>query len=375
MPTRRGHGEGSIRKRTDGRWEAQMSLGDGTRKSFYGKTRQEVARQLAAALRDLDKGLPIIRDERQTLATYLASWLDAITLNLDARTMESYRQHVELHIIPTLGAIRISKLTPQQVQDLYAKKIADGLSTTTVRHIHATLHKALGGALRMGIVQRNVSDLVDPPRMRKLDMHVLSRDEARHFLDAAQGHVWEALFTTALFTGMRQGELLALHWRDVDLDAGRLSVRASLQQTKNATGDWVIKAPKTKHSKRQISLSAPVVASLRAHRIKQNALRLKLGEAWEDSDLVFCNSLGTPLFHQNVNGSLKKILQRAGLPAIRFHDLRHTAATLMLKANVNPKIVSEMLGHASIAITLDIYSHVLPDMQQDAAATLAALLA
>lgn len=374
MPTRRGHNEGNIKKRSDGRWEARLSLGDGTRKSFYGDTRQEVARQLAAAQRDRDKGLLIIRDERQTLATYLTSWLDAIAPNLDARTVESHRQHVDLHIIPTLGNLRISKLTPQQVQDLYATKIASGLSTTTVRHIHATLHKALAAALRMGIIQRNVSDLVDPPRMRKVEMTVLSRDESRRFLDATQGHMWESLFTTAIFTGMRQGELLALHWHEVDLDAARLFVRFSLQH-KSVTGEWVIKGTKTRHGRRQIALTPQAVETLRAHRVRQNALRLKLGEAWDDGDLVFCNNLGTPLFHSNVTGGLKKLLQRAGLPAIRFHDLRHTCATLLLSARVNPKVVSEMLGHASIAITLDIYSHVLPDMQQDAAAALAALLA
>jgi integrase len=374
MAKRRGKGEGSIYKRSDGRWEAQFRLADGKRKSLYGETRQEVARQLTAALRDLDQGLPIVRDERQTLATYLASWLDAIAPNLEASTMESHRQHVTLHITPALGAIRISRLTAQQVQDFYATKIASGLSTTTVRHIHATLHKALRAASRLGIVQRNVSDLVDAPRMRRIDMQVLTRDEARRFLTAAQGHDWEALFVTALTTGMRMGELLALHWHEVDLDGAKLSVRFNLQR-KSITGVWVVKTTKTRHGRRQISLTQQAIESLRPHRTRQHAQRLLMGEAWQDNDLVFPNGLGTPLFATNISRGLHTILRRASLPRIRFHDLRHTCATLLLSARVNPKVVSEMLGHASVAITLDLYSHVLPDMLEDAAAALTALLA
>jgi integrase len=251
------------------------------------------------------------------------------------------------------------------------ESLSSGLSPSTVHHLHATLHKALKDAERLELVARNVCKLVNAPRMAETEIHPLSREDARAFLDVASRERLEALYVVALATGMRQSELLGLRWEDVDLDEGLLRVRIQL---KREDGKWVWKQPKTRRSRRQIALAAPVVEVLRSHRERQEAECAHVGAAWRACDLVFCNTAGGPLFARNLVRSFMLLLEKAAVPRIRFHDLRHTAATLLLSARVNPKVVSEMLGHASVSIALDIYSHVIPDMQQDAAAAMAKLL-
>jgi integrase len=374
MATRRhGNGEGTIRQRPDGRWEARLHLPDGTRKSFYGATRQDVARRLAEGRRDRDKGLPIVR-EKQAVATFLADWLEVVRPTVKPRTWIRYRQLVSKHANPALGTIKLMKLTPQQVQGMYANKLAEGLSTTTVNHLHAVLHRAFDQAVRWGLVVRNVCDLVDAPRMAHHEMQVLTPDQAKIFLAAAQGHRLEALFVLALTTGLREGELLALKWRDLDLDldGGTLQVRGSLQRTDEGL---VIGTPKTPQSRRHVGLTTAAITALRAHRTRQLEERLQLGPSWHDHDLVFANAIGRPLEASDLlQRQFYPLLQRAGLPHIRFHDLRHTAATLLLLQGIHPKVVSEMLGHSQVGITLNLYSHVLPNMQRDATAAMDRLL-
>ena len=366
---RRGHGEGSIYRDADGSWRAALSLSPeegGGRKYFRGQTRQEVQRKLAAARRAQEDGLGQV-PERQTVAQYLASWLEAIKPTIDYGAWKRHGEFVRLHIVPALGQTRLAALSAQQVQALYADRLASGLSSSTVHHLHATLHKALKDAERLRLVARNVSTLVNVPRMAETEIHPLTRDEARAFLDVASGDRLYALYALALGSGMRQSEILGLQWPELDLDAALVRVR---WQLKREEGVWVWKQPKTRRSRRQIALASSAVAALRAHRAAQDAERERLGAAWEDHELVFCTRLGRPLSARNVYRAFQGVLEKGGLPHVRFHDLRHTAATLLLAGRVNPKVVSEMLGHASVAITLDIYSHVLPDMQQDAAATL-----
>lgn len=375
---RRGRNEGSIRYRdSDGRWEATISLGDGSgrRKSFYAKTRAEVARKLAAALRDVEQGVPLA-DERQSVALYLASWLATLESTVDEATYLHHESNVRLHLVPRLGRVRLARLSAQHVQQLYAAKLGEGLSPTTVHHLHATLHKALDAAVRLDLIPRNVSELVDAPRMAERVIHVLTAEQARTLLEAVRGHRLEALYVLALSTGMRQGELLGLRWRYVELDASGgavLRVATALKRLKR-THQWAFAEPKTKRSRRTIALAPQTADMLRRHRARQLQERLLVGEAWRDLDLVFATGDGGPLWPHNVFHQFHRFLERAGLPRIRFHDLRHTCATLLLAARVNPKVVSEQLGHASVAITLDIYAHVLPDMQQDAAAALASVL-
>jgi integrase len=312
--------------------------------------------------------------DRQTLAQYLTNWLQTTKPTIEFASWERNRQYVELHIVPSLGHVRLRELTPQQVQQLYADRLSAGLSSSTVHHLHAALHKALKDAERLGLVARNVCKLVDAPRMAETEIHPLSRAQVRILLHTVFETRMEPLYVTALATGMRFSELLGLHWVDVDLDAQPTAVVRVRTQLKRIQGQWIWKEPKTKRSRRQIALPSSAADSLRRHKLQQAAERRRLGTLWEDNDLVFCTQTGRPLMQGNVRCHLERTLKKAALPRIRFHDLRHTAATLLLSARVNPKVESEMLGHASVAITLDIYSHVLPDMQQDSAAAMGQLL-
>jgi integrase len=371
MSGKRANNEGSIYKRGDGRWVASVSLERGQRKYLYGRTRQEVGRKLTAALKARQDGLPLA-GERQTVRRYLESWLESARPSVRPRTWERYEQYVRLHAIPELGHLTLAKLGPQHLQRLYASRLESGLSATSVAHLHAVLHRALGQAARWGLVPRNVASLATPPRIRRQEMATLSPEQARALLETAQGDRLHALYVVALSTGMRQGELLALKWRDVDLDAARLQVRATLQRV----GDgFDFAEPKTARSRRQVALTATAIAALRRHRVAQAEERLRMGAAWEDNDLVFANEVGRPIEATNlIRRSFHPLLERAVLPRIRFHDLRHTAATLMLGRGVHPKVVAEMLGHSQIAVTLDLYSHVTPTMQREATAALDAVL-
>ncbi len=387
MKQRRGRGEGSIYRRSrDGRWVGTVVLAEtGRRKSVTGTTRQEVQRKLSALQRDIERGLSP-GDGRQTVAQYFAGWLETIKPTVGAGAWLRHEEFARLHIIPAIGRLPLVKLTPQRVQALYTALLdkergrgGKGLSGTTVNHLHGSLHKALDAAVRLGLVARNVTELVDVPRMAHHEIHPLTGEQACMLLETMEGERLEALYALALATGMRQGELLALHWRDVELDGrggtGALSVRWNMRHRDQT---FTFKQPKTRKSRRRISLAPEVVDVLRAHRARQLTERLKAGSAWvgeQWDNLVFSTEIGSPLAPDGaVRSTFTRLLRQAKLPRIRFHDLRHTCATLALAANVNPKLVSDMLGHSTVAITLDIYSHVLPDMQQDAAAAIAAML-
>jgi integrase len=363
---KRGNNEGTITRRADGRWEARISLPDSKRKSFYGKTRQEVAQRLSQARNDVDRGLPL-PDERQTVGQYLTSWLEVVCNQIKPSSFRIYCDLTRIHLIPALGKTPLARLTAQQVQEFYSQKIRAGLSTTTVHHLHGVLHRALKDAFRLGLVQRNVTEMVKAPRRAQIEMQVLSEEQAQCFLKGTTTDRFHALYVLALTTGMRQGELLALRWRDVDLDHRRLRVRTTLQRQVRG-GAYAIAEPKTACSRRTIALSQAAVAALREHRIRQAEERLLLGPAWDASlDLIFPTSIGTILMPHVLLERFKALLKQAGLPSIRFHDLRHSAATIAIARGVNIKVVSEMLGHTSVTITLQIYAHVTPDMQQAAA--------
>lgn len=362
---RRGRGEGSIRHRaTDGRWEASVTLGD-QRKSFYGKTRREVTEKLRAAQRDYEAG-QFVGDSRQTVEQYLSSWLEMKRSDVKDATYRAYAMQLRVHVTPLIGKVRLSALTAQHVQRVVSACLESGLSGKTSNEVYGVLHQALHAAERMGLVARDVSEHVDRPRIKTHEMRPLSREETNQFLAAARDHWLEPLFRLALTTGMREGELLALKWRDVDLEAHRLSVVASLYWRHY---EPVYSTPKTRRSRRQIAIPAQMVTALRMQRQTQRAQRLRVGPAWQGDhfEAVFTDELGFPLHRSRVVGQFLKVLNVAGLPRVRFHDLRHTCATLQLAKGVHPKIVSEMLGHSTVNMTLDRYSHVLPHMQEEAA--------
>jgi len=377
MSKRRGQGEGSVVRRKDGRWEARIDRGFAggkrQRQSVYGKTRREVANKLAAQLKAQQDGVMFV-PANQSVETYFADWLDAVRPTIRERTHYRYEQYVRLHIVPTIGTVRLAKLAPQHLRRLYEAKLAEKLSPTTVLHLHRVIHAALNQAARWDLVTRNVADLVDPPRMVRRPMTTLSAEQARTLFATASADRLHALYVLAVTTGMRQGELLALHWRDLDLKAGTAHVRGSLQQMRD--GELKIVEPKTLRSRRQVTLTATALHALRRHRTRQAKERLRVGAAWLDDDLVFPNPVGGPMAANHLlRQNFYPLLAKAELPKIRFHDLRHTAATLLLEGNINTKVVSEMLGHTSVGITMDLYQHVTPTMQQVAADAMDGLLA
>jgi integrase len=373
MPRKqRGRGEGSIFMRKEGLWVAEISLEDGRRKTLYAKTKAEAAERLRHVQREIDEGR-FIYDDSQTVAQYLRNWLVTKQIEMRPSAFRRVEEHVRLRLIPALGQTRLTKVTPQQIQALYAESLTRDLAPSTVRGMHFTLRNALETAVEQSMLSRNPAQAVKKPRQLRPEMQVLNAEQARALIEVARGERLEALYLLALHTGMRQGELLGLRWKDVHLDLNSLHVTTTVSW--DATG-YHFGEPKTKRSRRHIALSPIIVSALQAHRTRQLGEQLKAGATWQDHGLVFPSLLGTPQSPSNIRTrSLNRILKRARLPLIRFHDLRHTAATLALSANVNPKIVSEMLGHSSVAFTLDTYSHVLPTMQTDAAAVMDRVLA
>jgi len=276
------------------------------------------------------------------------------------------------HAIPALGKRPLARVEPQDLQRLYSRKLEEGLAARTVGKLHVVLHRALQDAVRWGLVGRNVCDAVRPPKVHAQEMRTLSPDEARQFLAAAEGDALEALYVLAITSGLRQGELLALKWQDVDLEAGQLQVRRTIARV-NGRG-FVEQEPKSARSRRSIALTPLAVDALRRHRARQLERRM-IALVWEENDLVFANEVGRPIEAQNlVRRSFHPLLKRAELQRVRFHDLRHTAATLLLAQGVHPKVVQEMLGHSTVSLTLDTYSHVMPNMQAEAAAKMQAAL-
>ncbi len=369
---KKANGEGSVyRRASDGRWSASITLSNGKRKHFLGKDRDDVVRRQRAALKSRDDGLPIIT-ERQTVGQFTAGWLKAARPSIRERTWVRYEQYVRLHVFPTLGKVQLTNLTPQHLQRLYAERLEAGLSPSTVHHLHATLHKALSQAMRWNLVPRNVADLVDPPRIPRFEITTLAPEQARVLLDAAAGNRLEALYVLALTTGMREGELLGLTWRDVDFESGAVEIRGSLQRVPSG---FIIAEPKTARSRRRVNLTNAGLAALRQHRARQNEERLRLGTARQRVEFVFTDEDGQPIDATKfLRNSFAPLLKRAGLAPMRFHDLRHTAATLLLGRGIHPKIVSEMLGHSQVGITLDLYSHVTPTMQREATAAMDAIV-
>jgi integrase len=360
---RRCQGEGSIYRRSDGRWAAVVDLGwqagKRRRKFLYGRTRVEVARKLAVALKARQEG-QVFADERTTVEQFLRAWLRTVAPSLRPRTWTRYEQLIRKHAIPYVGKLRLTKLDARHLEELYADRVRSGLSKTTVLQLHRILHHALRDATRWNLLSRNVSELVTPPHKARHDFATLSPEQARRFLDAAKGDRLEALYVLALTTGMREGELFGLRWADVNFDAGALHL---LKQLKTST------------SRRQVLLVDVATEALLAHRSRQDEERGQLGAAWDDQDLVFPNTVGRPLHPRNfLRRSFYPLLDRAGLPRIRFHDLRHSAATLLLGLGIHPKIVSELLGHSQVGITLDLYSHVTATMQQEAVRAFQGLL-
>ena len=370
MTRKRGNGEGSIYRRKDGRWAGQYlvyTVKGPKYRYIYGKTRQDVSRRLTKAMADRDGGL-VFDAGSLTVGEHLDRWLkDSVRGTVRISTFERHEQIIRTHLTPALGRVKLKALTPAHVRSLHREKLDAGLAPATVRKIHSTLHKALSQAVADGLIPRNAAD-VKAPRPAPEEMRPLSEAEARTFLDAARetGDRFEPLYVLAITTGLRRGEILGLRWDDADLSEARGTLRVGRALVRE--GDrHVVGETKTKRGRRRVNLTPRTVNALKAHRKRQLEERMRLAGLHEDHGLIFATGAGTPINPENlVKRSFKPLLKKAGLPEIRFHDLRHTCATLLLSRSVHPKIVQELLGHATIAMTLDTYSHYLPAMGDQA---------
>lgn len=369
MAKKRGQNEGSIYRTSDGRWAAAFTTGyfngKQRRKVLYAKTREDVARKLTTALRERDQGLAPTND-KLALGTFLEQWLEgSVKGSTRPRTYQSYCQLVRLHILPVLGNERLTKLSVQRVNTFLAAKRQTGLSPRTVQYLRAVLRRALNMALKWGLVARNVAALADTPKIERHAISALDSEQARRLLAAAAGHRLEALFSVALAVGLRIGEALALEWADVDLKARTLTVSKQLQRI---GGKLVVTHPKSHSGRRTIPLPSCAVEALKDHRLRQELQDRPLaGERWQESSFVFTTTIGTPLEPRNATKQFQELLKRAGLRPMRFHDLRHTCATLLLAQNVHPRVVMEILGHSQISLTMNTYSHVVPRVMAEAA--------
>lgn len=363
----RAHGTGSIFRRPDRKgkqWVAQIMLEDGKTKQRYFKTQEEAATALNEMLYDQRRG-QLATGPKQKLKDFLEQWLEEVHApKLRLSSYLRYRGVLDNHILPSLGHIAIQELTAQKVQSFYAGKIKEGLSSSSLHTIHKVLRGALDTAVRWNLVSRNVCEAVTLPRETSRKMEPLTPEQAQYLLTTLKGHELEALITVALATGMRHGELTGLEWNDINFDEGSVFVR----RTVNRLGryKYVEREPKTEQSKRKIQLPPFALQVLREHYLLQQERRLKAGASWQDHNLVFCNKRGGYLHPDVLCRQFYQLLDKAGLPRMRIHDLRHSAATILLSKGVNPKVVQEILGHSDITMTLGVYGHVLPVMQQEA---------
>jgi integrase len=329
-----------------------------------GKTRAEVREKLTKALRDLDRGIIAPKDERRTFGDYLDQWLETKKPEIEHSYWVRLEIFIRKDIKPTLGKVPLVKLSAHQLSALYARKMEEGSAANTVRHLHATIHAALEDALRLDLVARNVAHLVRPPKAPHLEMQVYTPEQANQLLDAAKGDRLETLYLLMLTSACRLGEMLGLRWSALDLERGEMKIHSAL---KDVQGHRALGTPKTPHSRRTIPLTPVAVASLKRHRMHQAEERLAHGAEWNPDQLVFVTSNGTSYSQTNWRKQQYiPMIRKAGLPYIRAHDLRHTAATLLLLEGVQPLVVSEMLGHSSVAFTLATYGHILAEMRMPA---------
>jgi integrase len=404
--SKRGAGEGSIYEEQPGKWVASITAGyefkDGKRrrirKKFSASTRGAVQKKLTEALSKQQTGYDI-SPQTQTVGQFLKYWVDSVVPgSTKPKTEKFYRYVTSIHLIPTLGKIQIQKLSAQHVQALVNDRLGTAklaratkpknltepteavispamLSPRSVRHIHRTLCTALETAVKHGFVQRNVATLVDPPRVTKAEMKFLSIDQARAVLAAAAAEPLYALYATILSLGLRLGEALGLAWDDVDFAKGRIKVWRELQRV---NGVMTLLEPKTEGSHRRIDLPAVTIAALREHQIRQQHAREWAASGWKGNrwDLVFTTSVGTPLDERAVLRRFQdRILKKAHVPKMRIHDLRHSAVAILMAQGVDARSISELLGHSSVAFTLQVYGHLMEETKRETANKMDAALA
>lgn len=393
MAKKRGNGEGTITKRPDGRYMGQLSLTDPAtgkrkRKTVYGKTKKEVMEKINKIKYELQTGI-YTGENDITIKDWVLTWLNEYKKNsLKKGTYTNYHTYTNNHIIPNIGDVKIQDLRADHIQSMYNKLLesgrknpskiqSKGLSPTTIKRIHIIINASLKQALKNGLINKNVAEAVTVPKQIKQEIQPLLKEEIQKFLEVAKEDRLYAAFLLECGTGLRRGELLGLKWEDIDFKKRTLRVRRSLviQYYVNAAEEGKSTAvefetPKTDKSKRTISIPLNIIKELIIHRRKQNEEKLMQGKYYNNEDLLFCNINGTRYHPITLTSRFKRMLKKAGVKDARFHDLRHSVATLLLEENVHPKVVREVLGHSTITTTLDIYSHVSLDKKEEAAAKL-----
>ncbi len=362
---------GSIRPKGKS-WQIQIYTGtdsDGKPRRHFETVRGrkgDAQRRLTELLASLDKGV-YTPPGRTTLAVHLHYWLEGyVKTNCSQRTLDGYSSIIEHHLIPALGQIQLKQLRPQAIQAYYGKA-CETLTARTVHHQHRVLSQALKYAVRQGYLGRNPAELVDPPSPRKTPMRTLTASEVEVLLTSVRNSNYYPVIYTAVSTGLRQAEILGLRWRDVDLDMCSISVSQVLYIRK---GIAQFKEPKTTHSRRRVNMTPKLAIYLRAYKAERERLYIELGKPLALDTLVFTSVEGKPIDAHVLSHAFGVLAKRAGLGHVRFHDLRHTFASLMLQRGAKPKVISEALGHASVGFTMDVYSHIIEGMQKDAMALL-----
>jgi integrase len=371
---------GHVRERGPGNWYAVLSTRDqqtGKRKVHWRslpqcRGKREAQQECARIITEMATGV-FIEPAKTTVAEFLRRWLDHIQTQVQPRTARFYAEQVA-NLIPLIGAIPLSKLKPEQVSAAYAHALKDGrrdgkpggLSARSVHHMHRVLTQALGQAMKWGAINRNVAALVDPPKVTRAEMHTFDVDQATAVIELARGKDIFIPILLGLMCGLRRGEICAVRWRNINLDTGQLSVVASIEE---ARGGMREKQPKNGKG-RTVALPPMLISELRRHRLQQAEWLLRLGVRLTEDHHICMRQDGETVWPTSIARAFRTFLRNHNLPQIRFHDLRHSHASHMLASNVHPKVVQERLGHSSIGITLDTYSHVMPNMQADAAATI-----
>lgn len=397
MAGRSARGTGTIRKKAVTRngkkyeyWEARYTAGvdPGTGKqiqrSITGKTQKEVAQKLRDATAAIDNGT-YTAPNKQTLGQWLDTWAGAYLGSVKPRTVDLYKSYIRVYIKPAMGAVRLESLNTHTIQEFYNRLAKEGkeirtkdkrgkvtithgpLSPKTVKNVHGVLHKALQQAVLIGYLRFNPADACTLPRIEKKELAPLDDVQIAAFLKEIQGHSMEALFTVTLFTGLREGEVMGLMWDCVDFDAGTITVNKQLQRLRGGGGEYRFISPKNGKS-RTITPAASVMSILKHHRAEQAAQRLRAGNLWENSGLVFTDELGHHLAQAAIYRNFKSVAAAIGRPDARFHDLRHSYAVAAIRSGDDIKTVQETLGHATAAFTLDIYAHVTAQMREASAA-------
>ncbi len=372
MALKRGNQEGTIYKRANGKWRGQIML-NGGRLSFTAASRSEAQDWLRRTRNQIETGLTF-KGSNLSFAEYLDRWLLSAKPRLSDHTWRTYGQLIRDYIKPIIGIVRLRDLSPSAIQRFYDQKVADGLGLRTAQKTHTVIHAALNSASKLGLIVRNPDDATEPPKPPRKEMKFLNAAQSVKLLKTAKttSDRNHAMYYLALTTGMREGELLALRWQDIDLDQEILNVKFSLKRLSG--GGLRLQQPKTKSSVRSIKLGKETTQVLVLQKDQCEAEEKRAGTLWQDLGFVFPSTVGSAMDPSNLLKEFRKLLKKAALPAIRFHDLRHTAASLMLNNGVDVLVASNRLGHAKPSITLDVYGHLIPAMQAKAASVVEKLL-